>query len=155
MKTLLPSTELLGSSKIEIHYTRPHIQKMQHISSSDDANVVLRKYINPHQLDLRECFWVIFLTNAHRVLGVSEVASGTSNGVQTNPKYIMQLALLANASAIIVAHCHPSGSLKISRCDKEQTIRLKQLGELMDIKLLDHLIITSESFLSFSDEGEL
>jgi DNA repair protein RadC len=155
MKPLLPSNELLGSSKIEIHYTRPHINQMHNITGAEDANNLLRKYINSNQLDLRECFWVILLTTSNRVLAISEVASGTTRGVQTNIKYIMQLALLVNASALIVAHSHPSGNLNISKSDIKETIKLKQLAQLMEITLLDHIIITSESFLSFAREGEL
>lgn len=154
MKTL-PSTELLGSSKIEIHYKRPHLNQMYHISCAEDADTILRKCINPQQLDLRESFWVILLTNANRVLATSEVATGTSRGVQTNPKYIFQLALLTNASAIIVAHNHPSGNLTISLRDKKETKKLQRLAKLMDITLLDHIIITSESFVSFAQEGEI
>lgn len=155
MTPFLPSTELLGSSKIEIHYKRPSFQDMFYIASVTDANDILRKYINAQQIDLRECFWVILLTNANRVLGISEVACGTTTAVQPNPKYIMQLAVLLNASAIIVAHSHPSGRLSISDEDIRATKKLKQLANLMDITLLDHLIITSESFLSFAKEAEL
>ena len=155
MKTTLPSTELLGSSKIEIHYKRPPLNKMEHITCAEDANTILRKYINPKQLDLRECFWVILLTNANRVLAVSETAQGTSRGVLTNPKYIFQLALLTNASAIIVAHNHPSGNLNFSERDIKETKKIKQLATLMDITLLDHIIISSESFVSMAEENEL
>ena len=154
MKTL-PSTELLGSSQIEIHYKRPHLNQMHHISAAEGADTILRKYINLKQLDLRECFWVMLLTNANRVLAISEVATGTSRGVQTNPKYIFQLALLTNASAIIVAHNHPSGNLNFSKRDISETKKLQRLAKLMDITLLDHIIITSESFVSFVEEGEL
>ena len=152
MRTL-PSTELLGSSKIEIHFKRPPIFEMHYINSVENAVSILRKYINPKVLDLRECFWVILLTNANRVLAISEVATGTSRGVQTNPKYIFQLALLTNASAIIVAHNHPSGTLIISEKDIKETKKLKQLATLMDITLLDHIIITSESFVSMAREN--
>jgi len=155
VKSLLPSNELLGSSIVQIHYKRPYFQEMLCVANAEDANEVLRKYINSNQLDLRECFWVILLTNANRVLGVSKVACGTTTGVQPYPKYIMQLALLVNASAIIVAHSHPSGNLTISKSDIRETNKLKQLSKLMDITLLDHIIITSESFLSFVHEGEL
>ena len=130
-------------------------QNMYNITCADDANYILRQHINLKQLDLRECFWVILLTNANRVLGISEVASGTTLGVQVNPKYIFQLALLLNSSAIIVAHGHPSGKLEFSKSDIEQTKKLQQLAHIMDITLLDHLIITSESFVSLAQEGEL
>lgn len=156
MKPTLPSTELLGSSQIEIHYKRPlDFQDMIHISCAEDADSFLRKHINVNQLDLRECFWVILMTNANRVLGLSEVATGTTLGVQTNPKYIFQLALLTNASAIIVAHNHPSGNLKVSHTDIKETQKFQSIAKLLDINLLDHIILTSESFLSFTQEGKL
>jgi DNA repair protein RadC len=96
---------------------------MCHITSAEDANRCIRLFANLKQLDLRECFWVILLTNANRVLEVAEVATGTTRGVQSNPKYIFQLALLVNASAIIVAHSHPSGTLNISANDLRETKR--------------------------------
>jgi DNA repair protein RadC len=148
----LPSTELLGSSQIEIHYRRPPISETEHITCAENVNTVLRKYINNHQLDLRECFWVILLTNANRVLAISETSQGTSRGVLTNPKYIFQLALLTNASAIIIAHNHPSGNLNFSELDITETKKIERLAKLMDISLLDHIVITSESFVSMKDE---
>ncbi|UOY05005.1 JAB domain-containing protein [Muricauda sp. SCSIO 64092] len=155
MKTALPSTELLGSSKIQIQYQRPHVNEMHHISCAEDANEVLRKYIDPAQLDVRECFWVILLTASNRVLGISEVAKGSTLGVQMNPKYIFQLALLTNAVYLIISHTHPSGNLTISRQDIELTKNIKRAARLMEMTLLDHIIITSESFVSFAQEGEL
>ena len=152
MKTALPSTELLGSSKIQIQYQRPHVNEMHHIPCAEDANEVLRKYIDLAQLDVRECFWVILLTTSNNVLAISEVASGTTQGVYSNPKYIMQLALLVNASAIIVAHNHPSGSLHISKSDIEQTKELETLARLMEITLLDHIVLTTEGFLPLADK---
>ena len=151
----LPSKELLGSSKIEIHYKRPHFQETNHITCAGDVDILLRKYINLSQLDLRECFWVILLSNANRVLAISEVASGTSRGVLTNSKYIFQLALLTNASAIIVAHNHPSGNLIISERDIKETKKIQRLSTLMDISLLDHIVITSESFVSMIQENKM
>lgn len=155
MKIHLPSTELLGSSIIEVHYQRPHLKDLFHITCAEDAEDVLRNHINPKQIDLRECFWVILLSNANRVLGLSEVACGTSKGVQTNTKYIFQLALLTNASAIIIAHNHPSGNLTMSHRDIEETKKIKQLAEMMDVTLLDHIIITSESYVSMMKEDKL
>ena len=151
----LPSTELLGSSHIEIHYKRPPISERVHITCAENVDTILRKYINQYQLDLREFFWVILLTNANRVLAISETSQGTSRGVLTNPKYIFQLALLTNASAIIIAHNHPSGNLQFSERDIKETKKIKQLAALMDISLLDHIVITSESFASMVKENEL
>ena len=155
MKTSLPSHHLMIPYEVTLHYKRPLFSSMRHIFNAEEAVTVLRSHIHPNQLDLREHFWVILLSNSNNVLGVSEVASGTTKGVQTNPKYIFQLALLTNASSIIIAHNHPSGNLNISDRDIKETKKIKRLAITMDITLLDHIIITSESFVSFTNKGEL
>ena len=155
MKNQLTTLHSYGSHIVELKYVRPFINEMRTISCAEDANSILRDFINPYQIDLRECFWVILLTNANRVLAISEVATGTSRGVQTNPKYIFQLALIANASALIIAHNHPSGTLKTSTSDVQETKKIKQIAALMEITLLDHLIITSEGFVSLNQENKM
>lgn len=153
MKQFLPSTHILSSAIISIHYKRPLFKDMKHIRCAEDADTYLKQSINLQQIDLCEYFWVLLLTNANRLIGICEVASGTTLGVQTNPKCIFQSALLTNATAIIVAHNHPSGNLNISEKDIKETNKLKRLAETMDITLLDHIIITSESFTSLAQES--
>jgi DNA repair protein RadC len=155
MKTKQLSTQLISSAELEIYFKRPLFSKMVSITQPEDAVSTLRHFINPKILDLKEVFWLITLTNSNRLIGVSEITSGTTKGVQVSPKLIFQIALKANAAAIIVAHNHPSGKLKISESDKRETNKLKLLADKMEITLLDHLIITSESFLSFAYEREL
>lgn len=151
MKTQLPFTQILSCHEIEICYKRPLFNKMMFIKSSEDVDRILRSYINLERIDLKEFFWVIPLSNANRVLGISEIGSGTIKGVATNLHEIYQLVLLTNASGLIVAHNHPSGKLKPSENDKRITEKLLKLAKLIDVTLLDHLIITSEGYLSFSD----
>ncbi|MDG5490620.1 JAB domain-containing protein [Psychroserpens sp. SPM9] len=155
MKTKLPFTQLFSCSEIEVCYKRPLFNKMMHIKGSKDADQILRSYIDLERIDLKEFFWVIPLSNANRVLGISEIGSGTIKGVATNIHEIYQLVLLTNASSLIVAHNHPSGTLKPSANDKQITKKLMKLAELIDVTLLDHLIITSESYFSFSDNHML
>ncbi|NCO62716.1 MAG: DNA repair protein [Flavobacteriaceae bacterium CG18_big_fil_WC_8_21_14_2_50_34_36] len=155
MKTKQLTTHLMSCSEIELYFKRPLFNSMISITQPEDAVKVLRQYLNPKTLDLREVFWLLTLTNSNRLISVSEVTTGTSKGVQISHKLILQLALKTNASAIIVAHNHPSGTLKISEGDRRETNKLKTLSNLMEITLLDHLIITSESYLSFAYEREL
>lgn len=155
MKPLVPSTLVLSSCEIELHYKRPLYSEMSFVGCAEDAVRLLKDYVNPHQLDLREHFWVILMTNANRVISICEVASGTTLGVQTNIKYIFQLILKTNAVNVILAHSHPSGNLKVSTRDVKETKKFLRLAKLMDITLLDHIIITSESFSSFATEGLL
>ncbi|MFD2916861.1 JAB domain-containing protein [Psychroserpens luteus] len=151
MKTTLPVTQLMGCHEIEVCYKRPLFNKTMLIKSSKDADRILRSYINLKRVDLKEFFWVIPLSNANCVLGISEIGSGTIKSVSTNLHEIYQLVLLTNASGLIIAHNHPSGQLKPSETDKQITKKLTKLAELFDVTLLDHLIITSESYFSFSD----
>lgn len=155
MKTNLPARIPLSASQVELHYKRPLFSSMAHITCAKDAVHYLKQYINTHQLDLRESFWVILMTSANRILGISQVATGTSRSVQTNIKYILQLVLLSNASSVLASHCHPSGNLNPSKKDIAETKKLQRLLKLMEVTLLDHIIITSESFLSFAQEDIL
>lgn len=153
MKTQLTIPDT--ASEVRLHYKRPLFNDMAYISCAEDAVKYMRQFVNPEQLDLRECFWVMLLTNANRILAISKVASGTTNGVAINIKYILQLTLLSNSNAIVIFHNHPSGTLTISKSDRKQTEKIKQLLDFMEVTLLDHIIITSEAFVSFAQEGEL
>ena len=155
MKTQLPSTAVFSSSEIQIHYKRPLYDSMSYITHAGDADRILKTFIDMHRIDLKEFFWVVLLNQANRVLGISEIAMGTTSGVLVNVKEICQLALLTCATHLIVCHNHPSGNLSASVSDKEMTTKIKEALTLFDITLLDHIIITSESFYSFANEGLL
>lgn len=155
MKTKITKIISKPMHEIELHYKRPLMDGMTKITNAEEAHNCFKQYINPNRIDLKEFFWVIFLTNANQVLGIAEIGSGTDKGVRVNVKEIFQLALTSNSSAIIVAHNHPSGKLIISSSDKEMTERIKKICILFSITLIDHLIITSESFSSFQEEGLL
>ncbi|WP_430408799.1 JAB domain-containing protein [Kordia sp.] len=153
MNKTLPSTWLNHTHEIELHYVRPLFNKMFYIRSSKDADSFLKRFVHLKQLDLKERFWALYLNNANGVVGVSEIARGSTTSVSVNNKYIFQLALLTNAVAIIVAHNHPSGTLKVSSADKAITKKLCSAGDLMNVKVLDHIIITSEDYVSLADEN--
>lgn len=140
-------------NEVQIHYKRPIYDTNCKVASSEDSERILRAFIDPKRIDYKEFFWVLLLTNANQVIGISEIAVGNTTGVSVNIKEIYQLALLANAPAIIVAHNHPSGKLKPSEADKRLTKRLSNASKLLDILLLDHIILTSEGFVSFSDSN--
>lgn len=155
MKSTNLSTHLMGCSEVEIHYKRPLFSEMKTIATAQDVNTILRSYINPKLIDVKEFFWVVFLSRANCVLGISTINCGDVHGVTVNIREILQLTLLTHASQIIVAHNHPSGKLKPSKKDEDITKKIADGVALFDVKLLDHLIITSESFLSFANEGIL
>ena len=84
-----------------------------------------------------------------------EVSTGGITGTVADPRVIFVAALKANCSAIIISHNHPSGNLNPSRQDEELTQKIKNGDEFLDIKLLEHIIVTDEGYFSFSDEGLL
>lgn len=141
--------------EVQIHYKRPLFGTLKKISSSEDTEEILRVFIDTDRIDLKEFFWVILLNNANHVLGISEIGVGCTSGVMVNNKEICQLAILSQASAIIIAHNHPSGKLKVSKQDKLITQKLKTILDILDTTLLDHLIITSEGYFSFTDNNLL
>ena len=98
---------------------------------------------------------VLFLNRANKALGFYEASTGGSTATVVDSKLVFIAALKAHACGIIISHNHPSGNLTPSNEDLQLTSKLKQAGTLLDIKLLDHVIFSSEGFYSFADEGLL
>lgn len=122
------------------------------ITSSNDGYQILKKYLS----DLRtEEFWAIFMNQSNRVLHFSQLTQGGINQSIVDVRILFKTALDHYATAIIIAHNHPSGSLKPSQEDLEITQRIREAGKMLNIQLLDHLIITQNSYFSFSDDGLL
>lgn len=125
------------------------------IKSSKDAADLLMHLWNENKIDLVEQFKVLLLNRANRVLGVVDISSGGITGTVADPRLIFVAALKANAVGIIISHNHPSCNLKPSRADEELTQKIKNAGKFLDISLLDHIIVSSEGYYSFADEGLL
>ena len=106
-------------------------------------------------LDHVEYFYILFLNRNNQLLGVHQVSKGGFTGTVVDIRVIFQVALKVCATSIIAIHNHPSGNLTPSDADHQLTQRIKDAGKFLDIQLLDHLIITSETFFSFADEGVL
>ena len=104
-------------------------------------------------MDYREEFLVLCLNRANKVLGFSKIGQGGISGTVADPKVIFQVALKANASSIILAHNHPSGNCKPSTNDVELTKKIQSAGKFLDLTVLDHIILSSDSYLSFADTG--
>ena len=128
---------------------------MTQISSSKDGYNVFREIFNADTIDWVEEAIVLCLNRANKVVGFYKLSVGGMSGTVMDPKIVFTVALNCGASSIIVAHNHPSGNLNPSDADVRITQKLKGAGELLDIQLLDHIIITDEGYYSFGDEGKL
>lgn len=123
------------------------------ITSSRCAYHLIRECWDPGKIEFLEQFKVLLLNQSNRVLGIYQASSGGISGTVVDIRLLFAAALKAGAVGIIITHNHPSGNTKPSETDKILTRKISHAGELLDIKLLDHLIITSESYYSFTDEG--
>jgi DNA repair protein RadC len=102
-----------------------------------------------------EEFWVLFLNNSNKVLAKHQISKGGMTATVVDVRLLFKQALELFSVAIIVCHNHPSGKLKPSDADLQLTQKIKNAGTTLDIKLLDHLIITEKAYFSFADEGVL
>jgi DNA repair protein RadC len=125
------------------------------MKSSLDGYEILVHYWNEDKLELLEEFKVLFLNKANRVLQIISLSQGGITGTVADPRSILASALKAAACSIVLAHNHPSGNLKPSRQDEELTQKVKNAAAYHDIKVLDHLIISTDGDYSFADEGLL
>ncbi len=127
-------------------------QKVTKINSSRDAFELLR----PRMGDLgHEEFWILYLNNGNKVLLSAQLSKGGMTGTLVDVRLVMRQALELGAIALVLAHNHPSGTLKPSKGDREVTQKLKRAAVALDISVLDHLIITEKNYFSFADEGVL
>ena len=146
--TIASEVELVYKSKVKAS-ERPQIL------SSKDAYEILMKIWDEGKIDFVEQFNILLVNRANKVLGVYKVSTGGITGTVADPRQIFAAALKANACGLVLAHNHPSGTLKPSKQDEQLTSKMKEAGSFLDIKVLDHLIVTSESYYSFADEGLL
>jgi len=102
-----------------------------------------------------EEFWILFLNRSNRVISRMKLSQGGVSGTVTDVRIVMKKAIENLASGIIVCHNHPSGNLNPSESDTKITQKIKEAGNLMDIQLLDHLIISDKDYYSFADNGLL
>ncbi|GGC92772.1 DNA repair protein RadC [Flavobacterium lutivivi] len=123
---------------------------LKKITSSKAVFEIMQPIIGelPH-----EEFWVLYLNNSNKVVYKSQLSKGGITGTVVDVRLIFKIALEQNATSIILTHNHPSGKLLASDADKEVTKKLKLAGEQLDVKVLDHIIITEKEYLSFQDEG--
>ncbi|WP_041258090.1 JAB domain-containing protein [Fibrella aestuarina] len=149
-------TPVFSVGEIEVAYraTNDVNRPRPRITKSEVACDVLRHYWSGH-MEWREEFYILLLNQANEVLAVYRVSEGGISYTCTDLRVIFQVALGVNATGVILAHNHPSGNLTPSQPDKDETRKIRDAGNLLNIKVLDHLILTSTTYLSFADDGLL
>ena len=129
-------------------------EKIKILNSDDLYGIMQRILLRENKIDRnREHFWVIGLENNNRILFIELISLGTVNKTLAEPMEVFSLALQKRAVKIILCHNHPSGELEPSEGDKNLTDRLIQVGIIVNTEVLDHLIISEKSYISFTDVG--
>ncbi len=145
--TIMAAVEL-GIRRLEEFNT----EEINVITSSKDIYMLMRHAM----MDLpHEEFWCIMLNNAGKVIGKELIGKGGITQTTADVRLIMRAAIMSRASAIIICHNHPSGNANPSGEDDKLTTSIREAAKLMNIKMLDHLIITANGYYSFADEGRL
>lgn len=146
--------QLLTIAEISVSY-KPQTADSPIIKSSQEAAEIARYFFPDETIGLQERFIVILLNTCNRVIGVYPVSIGSINAALADIRLILSVALKAVATSIILVHNHPSGNMKPSNPDVTLTKKIKESGDLMDIKVIDHLILSPDRnvYYSFADMG--
>ncbi|MDM1398999.1 JAB domain-containing protein [Myroides odoratimimus] len=149
------STETYLYQEIQLNLVKEHkdVERYQVVSSYSAYDYLLPLYGS--DIEIREHFIALFLNNNNQVIGHYRLSTGGITGTVVDVRLLFATALKALAVGVIISHNHPSGKVKPSDADIQITKKIKEAGKLLDIHLLDHLIVTDVSYLSFADDGIL
>jgi DNA repair protein RadC len=141
--------------EVKLRITRGKKVTSAKIRSAKDTVEILRKFITPSKVQTQEFACAIFLNNNNDVLAVYQLGMGGFTATVFEKRLLFAAALKLGATAIILCHNHPSGSLTPSQADKTFTKQVSEVADLHDIKVLDHIILTKENYYSFAENGIL
>ena len=142
--------QLKGIAELAKRYYNVRVMEERSLLSPEMAREFLQRQFSQEE---REIFLVIFLDAQHRVIKHSTLFSGTLSHVEVHPREIVREAIKMNASALILAHNHPSGCAEPSKADKLITERVVKCCQFMDVRVLDHLVIGRGEYVSFAERG--
>lgn len=129
-------------------------QKIRILNSEDIFKVMQQILLRENKIRRnQEHFWVVGLDNKNKILFIELISLGAVNSVQVSPPEVFRMAIYKMAVRMILIHNHPSGSTEPSSPDKDLTDRMIKTGQLINIEVIDHLIISEKDYLSFVDEG--
>ncbi len=146
-------TKLDSIRRISLKSEMSDFPKTTILSSDQIAEYVRQFYFD--DIDIFESMFLLLLDRGNNTIAYAKIAQGGISGTFVDRRIILKYAIDSLASSVVLVHNHPSGSLIPSNQDKVCTEAVKKALKIMDIKLLDHIIITAEGYYSFADEGEL
>lgn len=159
MRTKKPTIDERGMivSEVEtVYVTKVKISSLEVVRSSYDCSKIFRSIPEyAENIDYCEYFYAMYLNRANAVLAVMKIAMGSSVSCVVNIPKIIKAAIDLNAKGVIVSHNHPSGNLTVSAQDSQITEKIKNALCFFEVNLLDHIILSSESYYSLADNGQI
>lgn len=138
-------------SEFKLKVEKTYFKKVK-ITQSSDAYNVIKQFYND-DIEIYESFFLLLLNRANNTIGYVKISQGGTIGTVVDVKLIAKYAVDSLSCAVILAHNHPSGNKQPSQNDRNMTKKVKEALKLFEIQVLDHIILTSESYFSFGDEG--
>lgn len=126
------------------------LERQGKIAEPSEAGRYLRAHCGHAE---REVFGCLFLDTRHHILACEDLFFGTIDGAEVHPREVVRRSLQLNAAAVVAFHNHPSGNIEPSAADRAVTARLKQALALVDIRLLDHIVVSADGFTSMAARG--
>lgn len=151
----------IGEAKSIIIAAALELGRRRHAAASLDKPVItssndIALYLQAQLKDFAyEVFAVVFLNRANKINHYEIISRGGITGTVADPRVILKKALEVDATALVLCHNHPSGNLKPSRADEDLTKKITEAAAYMDIKVMDHIIVSEDGYFSFADEGLL
>ena len=142
-------------AEVKMTYRRNTEIEQQNIRLSRDVFDMARRIYDAGTIEYREQAWVLLLNTAGKVNGYFKAADGGIDSAVVDIRLVLQAALLTNSIAMVLIHNHPSGNSKPSGSDDTLTANLNKACQAMSMQLLDHVVITSEDYYSYADNGRL
>lgn len=153
-KGMGPAKSIAVMAALELGKRRNDQEQPDRVQVRESGDIY--RLFHPLLRDLdREEFWVLLLNQAGRVIGRERLSSGGIDGTYVDVRFILRKALLAKATQLAIVHNHPSGNTRPSREDIQVTRKVSQAASTMNIRMIDHLVITDGAYYSFADEGQL
>jgi DNA repair protein RadC len=143
----------MKAKKFDLKATDSEFTKVK-ITTSESAEKFIRQFYGD-DLEIFESFFILLLNRANETIGYAKISQGGIVGTVVDKKILLKYVVESLASGIILAHNHPSGNANPSQADLNITKDLQQLCNLVDSTVLDHVILTADSFYSFADNGKL
>lgn len=140
--------------EIKVRYNKGKVF-LGKVTRSEEVATFIRKTYGDGEIELQEAFVILYLNTANEIIGYYKHTKGAIAATIVDTRIVFSVALQCLATSMILSHNHPSGNIQPSEADIRLTNKLEQAGELLEIRVLDHVIVTKNNYYSFADHGKL